>query len=488
MNVRRYVAADMREALRLVQEDLGPEAVVLENRRVAGGVELVATLDHEQALQEHALKMQHRERARRQDQYQDSPHQEPQREIRRPDQEEYLLPSWIREEQRLDFNSEHGQEPVFSRIERPVSAGQSVKAKIPERHVEAVVNGPVQGRRDQQLAGLSQHLQASRQLPANAVAPEVAEVKALRAELELLRTQLRDIQRGAKPSATAPSALSRVQQRLRQIGITEELLDQLMEGLGLDTDAAGMQNEEKLWQTALGRLAKSLRLDTATELVDRQGVIVLLGPTGAGKTTTLAKLAARHVIRHGAAGLALLSTDSYRVGSYEQLQKIAKAMGVSSALVEPGQKLDQVIAGLGSRRLILMDTAGFSRQAPEQMAQQRLLAESRYRLLGQLVLPANLQGSVLQRNYEDFSSFNLSGAMISKIDEATSLGECLSLLATTNLAISYATNGQRIPEDIIVPRAAQLVSQAVAMARQHARPAQRSVTNTTGRMANSSHN
>ncbi len=469
MNVRRYVAADMREALRLVQEDLGPDAVVLENRRVAGGIELVATLDHEQAVREHEERL--RERQRQVDAH------------RRSDHEELLLPRWMREDQETDFG-QNGIEDEDSRAEQDF-VKNSRREPVSERFVEAVITRPQGSVRDQQLAGLSQHLQSQRK-----PAQDHNDVQALRAEIELLRAQLRDLKKSpAHPGSVQPvGSLDRLRHRLDRIGLSEDLSAQLIEGIGLVVGVEGMQQDEKLWQATLGRLAKMIRIDQEQELVDRQGLVVLLGPTGAGKTTTLAKLAARHVIKHGPQGLALLSSDSYRVGSYEQLQKIAKALGVSSALVEPGQKLDQVIAALGSRRLILMDTAGFSRQAAEQLAQQRLLAESRYRLMGQLVLPANLHGAVLQRTFEDFSSFNLSGAIISKIDEATSLGESLSVLVGSSLPLSYVTHGQRIPEDIALPRAAQLVSQAVAMARQHGRVAQRVVTKQAGRLANSSHN
>ncbi len=472
MNVRRYVAADMREALRLVQEDLGPDAVVLENRRVAGGIELVATLDHEQAVREHEEKLRQRER---------------QRQIETPrqaEQDDLLLPRWIREDHEPDLSSHDMDDDRDT--DTHFSTKNSKQEPVPERFVEAVITRPQGSLRDQQLAGLSQHLQAQRKS-----SQEPNDIHALRAEIELLRAQLRDLKKPSVVSAShlhTPSSLDRLRQRLQRIGLSEELCTQLIEGIGLAVGVEGMQQDEKLWQATLGRLAKMIRIDQEQELVDRQGLVVLLGPTGAGKTTTLAKLAARYVIKHGPQGLALLSSDSYRVGSYEQLQKIAKALGVSSALVEPGQKLDQVIAGLGSRRLILMDTAGFSRQAAEQLAQQRMLAESRYRLIGQLVLPANLHGAVLQRTYEDFSSFNLSGAIISKLDEATSLGESLSVLVASSLTLSYVTHGQRIPEDIALPRAAQLVSQAVAMARQQGRVAQRVVTKQAGRLANSSHN
>ncbi len=446
MRVRRYLAADLRAALRLVQEDLGPQAIVLETHRRAEGIEIVATMDHAEAEAEHQARLQQRELARR-----------PQ-----PIEEEALLPAWVR--QGLDVES----------APRP----RAVKLADPEpRQVEAVIHAsaraPALGR-DQQLAGLRERLNAS---------PDASEdVRAMRAELVALRSQLQALRRNETPPPSDDRG--RIAERLRQMGLSARVIEEVMAPvMGADQWSA-----DKLWQHCLGKLAKAVRIEAEPELIDRSGILVMLGPTGAGKTTSLAKLAARHVIAHGSEGLALLSTDSYRVGSYEQLEKIANALGVRSALVEPGDRLDSVLASLGRRRLILIDTAGFSRHAAEHMAQQQMLAASRYRMQGQLVLPANLQGPVLQRSYEDFASFRLSGAIISKVDEATSLGETISLIIATGLPLSYWTHGQRIPEDIEKPSAARLISMAVAMApRQLATRKTEEVMHKTGRMAKSSH-
>ncbi len=452
MRVRRYLAVDLREALRLVQEDMGPQAVVLETRRLADGIEIVATLDHAEAEAEHQARLRQREQARRM----------PAREH----EEERLLPDWVRQDLAA---------PVPAKPPRP-------ELRVP-RQVEAVIESPARktqgataSRRDQQLAGLREHLSA---------AGEAGEdVAALKAELAALRAQVQGLRKqGSTATAERGDGRARVMDRLQGLGFSPALVEQLLQG------QAAAASLDKLWQGCLGRLAKSLRIEADPELIERAGVQVMLGPTGAGKTTTLAKLAARYVIAHGADSLALLSTDSYRVGSYEQLEKIAAALGVRSALVEPGDRVDSVIASLGRRRLVLVDTAGFSRQAPEHLAQQQMLGESRYRMQAQLVLPANLHGQVLQRTYEDFSGFHLSGAIISKVDEASSLGEVLSLLVQTGLPVTYWTHGQRIPEDIERPSAARLVSMAVAMApRQQAARRVEEMPASTGRMAKLSHN
>ncbi len=445
MRVRRYLAADLRAALRLVQEDLGPQAVVLETHRRADGIEIVATMDHAEAEAEHQARLQQRERARR-----------PQ-----PIAEETLLPDWVRQ----GLEAQAPRPPAVQLVEPA------------PRQVEAVIHAsarPSMPGRDQQLAGLRERLGGH--------GDTNEDVRAMRAELMALRSQLQALR--SNEASPPLDDRGRISERLRQMGLSANVIaDLLAPVMGAEKWTA-----DKLWQHCLGKLAKSVRIEAEPELIDRSGILVMLGPTGAGKTTSLAKLAARHVIAHGSEGLALLSTDSYRVGSYEQLEKIASALGVRSALVEPGDRLDSVLASLGRRRLILIDTAGFSRHAAEHLAQQQMLAASRYRMQGQLVLPANLQGAVLQRSYEDFASFRLSGAIISKVDEATSLGETISLLIAAGLPLSYWTHGQRIPEDIEKPSAARLISMAVAMApRQMATRKAEEVPLKTGRMAKSSH-
>lgn len=406
MRVRRYFAADMREALRLVQEDLGPDAMVISNRRVSGGVEVVTALDYDDAMRAYEEEQRQKQTALR-------------------PAEERLLPDWIRNE----FYSGESEGKVKASPHTPVDFPAGM---------------------DQQLAGLKRHL------PANASAD--SELVAMRAELAALRELLKQQARQAPETKTeAVPQRDWLVQRLTQLGLKESVIERVM------PEQLAALPLDKIWQQSLGALAKSLTLDTEKELVDRQGVVALLGPTGAGKTTTLAKLAARHVMRYGGEGLALLSTDCYRVGSFEQLQKIGRALSVEAKLVSGEGPLDDVIKSLGPRRLVLIDTAGFSRHAPEQAAQQQLLSRSRYRLNCQLVLPATVQGAVLERTCQDFRDFHVGGAILSKLDEASSLGEALSVLVQNQLPVTYVTNGQRIPEDIAVPRAAQLVSQAVAM-------------------------
>ena len=180
----------------------------------------------------------------------------------------------------------------------------------------------------------------------------------------------------------------------------------------------------------------------------QSGVIALVGPTGAGKTTTIAKLAARWSMQHGSQDLALVSTDRYRVGAREQLMTYARILGAPMHIANSGKDLAQVLSRLKSKKLILIDTAGMgprdSRLA-EQLAALRLGA-ARARFL--LALPAQGEAHALEAAVRSFSSLNPAACILTKVDEAASLGAVISTTLRHKLRIAYFCNGQRVPEDL----------------------------------------
>lgn len=178
------------------------------------------------------------------------------------------------------------------------------------------------------------------------------------------------------------------------------------------------------------------------------GVIALVGPTGAGKTTTIAKLAARWSMQHGSQDLALVSTDRYRVGAREQLMTYARILGAPMHTANSGKDLAQVLHRLKSKKLILIDTAGMgprdSRLA-EQLAALRLGA-ARARFL--LALPAQGEAHALEAAVQSFAGLAPAACILTKVDEAASLGAVISTTLRHKLRIAYLCNGQRVPEDL----------------------------------------
>jgi flagellar biosynthesis protein FlhF len=178
------------------------------------------------------------------------------------------------------------------------------------------------------------------------------------------------------------------------------------------------------------------------------GVIALVGPTGAGKTTTLAKLAAHWSMQHGPQDLALVSTDGYRIGAREQLMTYARILGAPMHVANSGKELAKVLDRLKSKKLVLIDTAGMGPRdvrLSEQLAALQLGA-ARARVL--LALPAQGEANALEEIVRSFSRVSPVACILTKVDEAASLGAVISTTLRHKLRIAYLCTGQRVPEDL----------------------------------------
>lgn len=217
----------------------------------------------------------------------------------------------------------------------------------------------------------------------------------------------------------------------------------------------------------IGVLARNLRSAAAEhDLVNRGGVYALVGPTGVGKTTTTAKLAARCAVRFGAAKLALLTTDSYRVGAHDQLRIYAKILGVPVHTVSDRQDLRQALDSMRGKHLVLIDTVGMSQRDERVREQSMLLSQPEVKRL--LLLNAAAQGETLeevvgayQRAPELGANAEIAGCVLTKIDEAGQLGQALDVLIRHRLLLHYTSSGQRVPEDLHEPSPNYLVHRSL---------------------------
>jgi flagellar biosynthesis protein FlhF len=217
------------------------------------------------------------------------------------------------------------------------------------------------------------------------------------------------------------------------------------------------------------RLALALlahRIPTLPERwINTGGMVAFIGPTGVGKTSTLAKLAARWVLQHGARELVLVSADSLRIGAHEQLQTIGRLLGVPCYCVDSISELPGLLADLDNRKMVLIDTAGLSQRDQRLTQELTTLAAAHRRLETTLVLSASAQAGAIEETILRFSPAQATNCILTKIDEAASLGGALSALTSAQLPISYLCEGQRLAEDIKPARAHQLVVRALQLAR-----------------------
>lgn len=412
MQVKRFFAADMRQAMKLIRDELGADAAIIGNRRIAGGVELTAALDYK--LSALAPRV---------------PNVELEEELRK-----------------TQSKIVSAQAELSLRAEGDTDASRQLFAGLPLTAAEPLI----EPRFDEPL----------RPQPAPAPAPSIDQriFDDMRNELnglrELLEVQLGSLAwnqlQGSRPEQ------ANLWRRLQRIGLSGPLSHSLL------TQVTEIEEPRQAWRMLLAHLA---RMITTPELepLEEGGVIAMVGPAGMGKTTTLAKLAARYVLKYGAQNIALVSMDSFRIGAQEQLKTLGRILNVPVTHVAPGQSLGQTLEPLARKRVVLVDTAGLQASDPALRLQLDSLAGRGIKARNYLVLATTSQKQVLSAAYLSYKRCGLAGCILTKLDETASLGEVLSLAISNDLPVAYLTDGPRIPDDLHLPRRHQLVSRAVSV-------------------------
>jgi flagellar biosynthesis protein FlhF len=252
-----------------------------------------------------------------------------------------------------------------------------------------------------------------------------------------------------------------LQKQLESLDLSRELCKELLQA------APAGDDPQRLWQQMLGVLSSRIEL-CQEDILSSGGTIAMIGPTGVGKTTTVAKLAARFALRHGRNQVALITTDRFRVGAQEQLYTFGSILGVPVQAATTPADLSRAVRNLSDRKLILIDTAGMSQRDMGLTDQFAALASTGADIKNYLVLSAIAQERVVNETIEAFSHIGLAGAIVTKIDEAVSLGPVISALCQNQLPLAFIGNGQRVPEDMLPARGESLVQEAVKLAQTYA--------------------
>jgi len=378
MKMKRIIAAGAHQAMEQLHDALGPDALILSNRKVAEGVEIIAAVDYE---------------------------------------DELLSSVPVSTE-----NTASGDEPPAE-----ITAAEN-EDRAPD-HAE-----------DEQEDSEKHSLECMQQ-----------EITALRNMLEVPLSRLvwSEMER-LQPHRAALLA------RMTTLGlhpvIANRIADQLVD----------VQDDEQGWKQSLAILENMLPV-AEDEVLDTGGVVALVGPTGVGKTTTIAKLAARFALRHGRRHVALVTMDHYRIGAHDQLRTYGKLIGVPVYIAGDEEELRVILNQMNDRKLILIDTAGTSQRSMELAEQFAALNVDGAEIKRYLVLSATNQMTVNDEVISTFSSIKPERCILTKIDETTSLGGVLSVLIKHKLPLSYMGDGQRVPDDFHPASARRLTAQAAAL-------------------------
>ena len=403
MKIKRYMAPSMRAALALVRAEQGPDAVILSSRRSEEGIEVIAAVDYDEAL------------------FADAKRQAPRTAA------PGVAPAPIAP----------AAAPAADVTTRPSAAARSPAAARPPAAALPPSNIP------RPVATARTTPAAPAPAPARAAPRAAADYGAMQRELQDMRRLLETGLAGMTWNDTRlrEPLKARVLEELTAMDIAPDVAMTLAE---LTPQRTNLDNPSHI---PLALLARHLPIVNDPTCV-AGGVTAIVGPTGAGKTTTIAKLAARWCMQHGSQDLALVSTDGYRIGAREQLATYARILGAPMHAANGAKELARVLERLKSKKLILIDTAGMGPRDVRLIEQLATLKYGAARARVLLALPAQVEGQALDEIVCAFVRIKPAACVLTKVDEAASLGAAISTVLRHHLKIAYVCNGQRIPEDL----------------------------------------
>lgn len=363
MQIKRFFASDTHKALRMVREAMGPDAVIIANHSVDGGVEIVASGD-----------------------YDDS---------------------------KIEILSK-GSEEAVADVEAP-------------RESNVNHDKVIDSMRD--------------------------EIHQLKNMMESQLSAMKVGQWGQQDKVRAG-----LFKQFSKLGLGADLITRFVAAVGGEKDFRSASRK------ALALLARKL-ITTEKNIIQEGGIVVLVGPTGAGKTTTIAKLAAQFSMHHGTQDIVLVSADNRRIGAHEQLLAFGKLLGIPVLHARNQQELDMMLSTLTDKKLVLVDSSGMGQADLSNLDQ--ILGMSRHHkdIEHYLVLPATMQRVAMDRILTATRKKKIAGCILTKVDEAAALGDAFTSLLRHKLPIAFWADGQRIQEDLYHANVVELVTRAVSLAK-----------------------
>ena len=436
MNVKRFTARTSREALNLVRQAFGADAVVLSTRpSEGGGVEVLAMAPEGMGQIEQAAASAPTVRAA-----------DPSSNVRPPEpaaaRAAATTPAAIevqRDVEQLAMSTLSFQDYVRERM---------LKRRAAEREAQSASAAPATAAAPEREAPTAPPLlrDAMRPIEVPNLADTDTRAEAARRE-QAMMAELRAMKGLIEDRFGALAFMEKLNQSPKRAALTQRLLDagfspalirKLVEGLPRDC------HEEMAW--AIGVIERNLHsAEQEPALEDAGGVYALVGATGVGKTTSTAKIAAAFATQHGSANLGLITLDAYRVGAQEQLRTYGRILGVPVHTAHDRASLEDLLELLAAKKMVLIDTAGMAQRDARTRELLEMLSHRAIRKL--LVVNAAAQGETIEDVMISYRAAACSGVVLSKIDEAVKLGPALDAVIRHKLRIVGVANGQRVPED-----------------------------------------
>jgi flagellar biosynthesis protein FlhF len=449
MKIKRFFAKEMRIGIRQVRETLGPDAVILSNAKVDGGIEIIAAVDYDESLLQAdpasadllgqpAAKSSSKSPAGSRDM-----DTEVRRGLSNTRREQLPADTFTRSAGKLSdlqLSSLQNDTATPGEIPRPAKKPEAKTTRRNETKRRAVV-----------AEEAVQNIQWSQD-------PAILELKnEINGMRDLLEQQLSGLAWGELSRRDPLRA--KLTRCLLELGLSPVICERVADAVDEheDFDAA--------WRQALAVLSNSLPVDD-TDILAQGGVVALVGATGVGKTTTIAKLAARYALKYGSERVAMITTDGYRIAAHEQLRTYGRILDIPVRIANTHDELVEALQLFADRDLVLVDTAGMSQRDIRLSQQFQMIKDSTPSIKTYLVLSATTHRAGMREIAKAFGEVNLDGCIITKLDETTSMGGALSTVMEHSIPVSYVSDGQRVPEDIHIARGHSLINRAVLVAQE----------------------
>ncbi|NOU25083.1 MAG: flagellar biosynthesis protein FlhF [Methylotenera sp.] len=453
MNIKRFFGKNSREALSMVRKELGDDAVILSNRAMNGGNEIMAFREEDMNA------MVARDENR--------PFKVSEESIDPP-----TLLSLLHKNNRAQAADSHASLENTTFLENGLEEPFTTQPFIAEMDdYDEIIKRAEQKRsvalNKPQVAAkpaAPQVKPSSASLSRPAMAEKLGQPQTSAQITEMLN-EMRNMRSVIESQLTAISwgniqqrdpVKSKILSNLLSAGFSAALSRQLTEKMPENL----AEDKATAWiKSILGINLNTI--ENETEVFDQGGIFALIGPTGVGKTTTTAKLAARYVMKHGTQNLGIITTDAYRIGGHEQLRIYGKILGVMVHAVKDEADLKIALNELKNKHTILIDTVGVSQRDRMVAEQIAMLSSTNLPVKKLLCLNATSTGETLADVIKAYKGKGLDGCIITKLDEAATIGNALDVVIREKLKLFYVANGQRVPEDIHLANKAYLIQHAL---------------------------
>ena len=455
MNMKRFTARTSREALAMVRQTFGEEAVVMSTRPCAEGVEVLAMAPESVMQIERigAAAATVKPAAPRQGA---TARTEPtlsssvEQDVADMAMSTLSFQDYVRERMLKRRQSELAAEVAAPSVAAPnpvvtpLLRVRAAAAAVPTAPAPAPKAAPARA-----LPVLSEEIRVppkrAATRPAAVPVPALADSAARHDDADMIH-ELRSMRGLIEQRFGALAFMEKLQRQPRHATLTQTLLEhgfspQLIRRLGESLPAEG---DAMAWAGSV--LERNLITgDKLPALEEDGGVYALIGSTGVGKTTSTAKLAAAFAARHGAAHLGLITLDAYRVGAHDQLRAYGRILGVPVHMAHDRASLEDLLELFSAKKMVLIDTAGMAQRDSRTRELLEMLSHASVQKL--LVMNAAAQGETFEDVVTAYGAASCRGVVLSKIDEAVKLGPALDVLIRHKLKVLAVANGQRVPED-----------------------------------------